>query len=308
MNSKVDLTVIIPVYNGGGYLQSTLESVVDNIAGLDVECVVVNDGSTDESAKVLEAFAERIRIVNQANSGESSAVNKGLELARGKYAMVVSADDPILTAEIFDGVVNFFENNPDVMAWYPDWRIIDQNGQATKIIRLNDYSFTELFAKNRVLAGPGTWFRIDQARYIGGRQTKWKYVGDFDFWLRLSIRGRLEHRPGVLSQWRQHPHSTSISKRGIDMAKERVEVIEEFINQNYSKLNPREINLARAHSYFLAARLGFFSREVEARNLLIKAIRTDCRVVLSFRPLEIVFLSLFPFSKQIWDLLSKHWK
>ena len=117
VNSKVDLTVIIPVYNGGDYLQLTLESVVNNMTGFLVECVVINDGSTDGSAKIIEAFSDRIRVVNQANSGESAAVNKGLELARGKYALVVSADDPILTAEIFDGVVNFFENNPDVMAW-----------------------------------------------------------------------------------------------------------------------------------------------------------------------------------------------
>ena len=308
MNAKVDLTVIIPVYNGGEYLQLTLDSVVENMAGLNVECVVVNDGSTDDSAKKIEAFSERIRIVNQPNSGESAAVNKGLDLARGKYALVVSADDPILSAEIFDGVVKFFENNPDIVAWYPDWRIIDENGLAIRINQLDDYSFTQLFAKNKVLAGPGTWFRVDQARHIGGRQTKWKYVGDFDFWLRLSINGRLEHRPGVLAQWRQHPQSTSISERGKDMARERIEVIADFIHQNHSKLDPKEITLAKAHSYFLAARLGFFSREVDARNLLFKAIRTDFRVVLSIRPLEMIFLSFFPFSKKIWDLLSKYWK
>jgi glycosyltransferase involved in cell wall biosynthesis len=308
VNSKVDLTVIIPVYNGGEYLQLTLDSVVENMAGLNVECVVVNDGSTDESAKKIAVFSEQIRIFNQPNSGESAAVNKGLDLARGKYALVVSADDPILSAEIFDGVVNFFENNPDVMAWYPDWRIIDENGRAIKINRLKDYSFTELFAKNKVLAGPGTWFRVDQARHIGGRQTKWKYVGDFDFWLRLSNNGRLEHRPGVLAQWRQHPQSTSISERGKDMARERIEVIAEFINQNHSKLDPKEITLAKAHSYFLAARLGFFSREIDARNLLFKAIRTDFRVALSIRPLEMLFLSFFPYSNKIWDLISKYWK
>lgn len=308
MNSKVDLTVIIPVYNGGDYLMSTLESVVKNMAGFHVECIVINDGSTDDSAKIIELFSDRIQIVNQPNSGESSAVNKGLELARGGYALVVSADDPILSSEVFDGVVNFFENNPDVTAWYPDWRTIDENGRTIRTNQLDNYSFTQLFAKNKVLAGPGTWFRVDQARRIGGRQTKWKYVGDFDFWLRLSMKGRLEHRPGVLAQWRHHPKSTSISERGQDMAKERIEVIAEFIAKNYSQLNPKEISLAKAHSYFLAARLGFFSREVDARNLLFKAIKTDFRVALSIRPLEMIFLSFFPFSRYLWDLLSRSWK
>ena len=305
MNSKVDLTVIIPVYNGGDYLQLTLESVVNNMTGFLVECVVINDGSTDGSAKIIEAFSDRIRVVNQANSGESAAVNKGLELARGKYALVVSADDPILTAEIFDGVVNFFENNPDVMAWYPDWRTIDKYGLAIRTNQLDDYSFTQLFAKNKVLAGPGTWFRVDQALQIGGRQTKWKYVGDFDFWLRLSINGRLEHRPGVLAQWRQHPKSTSISERGNDMARERIEVIREFIEQNYSQLDPKEISLAKAHSYFLAARLGFFSRDVDARNLFFDAMKTDFRVARSIRLREMIFLSFFPLSKYVWDLLCR---
>jgi glycosyltransferase involved in cell wall biosynthesis len=278
------------------------------MAGFHVECIVINDGSTDGSAKIIQAFSDRIRVVDQPNSGESAAVNKGLELARGKYALVVSADDPILTAEIFDGVENFFENNLDVTAWYPDWRTIDENGHTIRISQLDSYSFTELFAKNRVLAGPGTWFRVDQARRIGGRQTKWKYVGDFDFWLRLSMKGRFEHRPGVLAQWRQHPKSTSISERGKDMARERIEVIDEFVITNYSQLSPKEITLAKAHSYFLAARLGFFSREVDARNLFFNAIKTDFRVAFSIRPIEMIFLCFFPLSKYLWDFLSRSWK
>lgn len=307
MNS-VELSVVIPVYNGGEFLESTIESVLEMSLGHSVECIVIDDGSTDQTSIVIQSFGQKIRSFRQKNSGEGAAVNRGLEMAAGRYAMVVSADDPVATSALFEGVEDFFEQNSDVVAWYPDWNMIDARGNVLKQVLLPEFDFTDLFARNKVLPGPGTWFRVDHALSIGGRRTKWKYVGDYDFWLRLSQSGKLVHRKSVLAQWRRHEGSTSISDRGYFMAKERIEVIEDFIDQFKIHLDPGLISLSRAHANYLAARLGFFSRDVNSRKLFFDALRADIRVLGSAKPHEIIFMALFPLSKISVDAISRLWR
>ena len=305
MNSQVELSVVIPVYNGEDFIGSTIESVLSHSNGFNVECVVVDDGSFDRTPEILESFNGRVRVHRQSNAGESAAVNKGLQLALGHYIVVISADDPVLTSKLFEGVVQYFEANPRVVGWYPDWNVIDENGLVLRQNLLPEYEFKDLFSRNKVLPGPGTWFRTEAALAIGGRKTKWKYVGDYDFWLRLSQYGFLVHRSGVLAQWRKHARSTSISERGPQMAFERIQVIEEFIEEFEERIDPKMKSLARAHASYLAAKLGYFSRNVNSRKLIFDSLKHNFRIIFYAKPHEIIFMLTFPVSKKCLDLISR---
>ena len=305
MKSEVDFSIIIPVYNGGNYLATTIESVLLHSQGYSVECIVINDGSTDQTAEILKGFKNQVKVVTQVNGGESAAVNRGLKEASGEGVMVVSADDPLLTSQIFEGMRWRLEEEPNIVAWYPDWNVIDDLGLTKKRMSLPEYDFKDLFEKNIVLPGPGTWFRRSAALTIGGRNPRWRYVGDYDFWLRLSLVGEFEHRPQVLAQWRSHSGSTSISERGYRMAEERIAVIEEFILENAEKLSAFSTSLARANAHYLAARLGFFSPEVHARKLFLRSVQLNSKVVKSKRLHEIIFMLTFPVSKKLIDKIRK---
>lgn len=306
--NPVELSILIPVYNGEDFIGSTIDSVLEHSKGFNVECIVIDDGSNDNTPKIIQKYGQKIRAFHQLNMGESAAVNKGLELAHGEYAVVVSADDPVMTSDLFSGVVEFFDNNPAVVAWYPDWNVIDDSGATLKEMHLPEFDFEDLFARNIVLPGPGTWFRVKTALEIGGRRIRWRYVGDYDFWLRLSRYGELVHRPGQLAQWRKHLRSTSISERGPAMAQERVRVIEDFISEHKDTLDRKSKSLALAHANYLAARLGFFSSEVNSRRLFYKALSLDARVIKSINPYEAIFMLTFPFSKYLTDTLKKFLK
>lgn len=305
MKDDVHLSVVIPVYNGGPFIRETIESVLLYSRGFNVECIVVDDGSTDDTSQIIESFGDSIRTIRQKNMGEGSAVNVGLQASIGSYVLVVSADDPVFTSNLFNGVTDFFEQNPEVVAWYPDWNVIDEEGTVVRVSRLPEYEFLELFSHNRVLPGPGTWFRGVSAKEIGGRNPKWKYVGDYDFWLRLSRKGILRHRSEVLAQWRRHPHSTSISDRGLGMARERIAVIDEFVEENLQGLDAKEITLARANARYMAARLGYFSIAVNSRKLLMEALKIDLGVLRSIKLYELLFMLTFPLSKKIMDFLFR---
>lgn len=304
MSAVPKLTVVIPVYNGVPYIAATIESVIENSAGFDVECIVINDGSTDDTGMVIEEFRNKVKIITQPNRGESAAVNRGFAEACGEGILVVSADDPILTPAIFEGMSDRLEDEPTIVAWYPDWIVIDHAGNQLKTTILPAYDFRDLFEKNLVLPGPGAWFRRSSALSIGGRDTRWRYVGDYDFWLRLAMTGSFKHRPEILAQWRSHSGSTSISQRGDQMARERIEVIENFIEQHQDQLQRYSVSLARANSYYLAARLGFFSRQVNSRRFFITAIKLNLRVLKSAKIHEVLFMLTFPISKIVVDKIQ----
>jgi len=89
------LTVVVPAYNAEAYLARALDSVVG--FGSELEVLVVDDGSTDGTARLAQAYADRypeeVRLVSKPNGGHGSAINTGLEHARGAYLKVVDADD-----------------------------------------------------------------------------------------------------------------------------------------------------------------------------------------------------------------------
>jgi glycosyltransferase involved in cell wall biosynthesis len=97
------LSVVVPSYNAEDYLRRCLDSLVG--AGPDVEVLVIDDGSTDGTAALAQEYADRhpeIRVISKKNGGHGSAINTGLDHARGAYLKVVDADDwldrPALTA------------------------------------------------------------------------------------------------------------------------------------------------------------------------------------------------------------------
>ncbi|GET12936.1 hypothetical protein SN811_14360 [Ligilactobacillus agilis] len=94
---SVKISIIVPVYNVEGYLPACLESILAQTFS-DFEVILINDGSTDRSAKICREFAqkdERIRLVTQENKGQALTRNRGLDYAQGEYITFVDADDRV---------------------------------------------------------------------------------------------------------------------------------------------------------------------------------------------------------------------
>jgi glycosyltransferase involved in cell wall biosynthesis len=263
-------------------------------SSIDFEYIVLNDGSTDNTLELLNKYESRIRVIDKENSGESDSVSTGFKLATGDLLLVVSADDPLLTKELFTGVFEKFTEDANLMAIYPDWQMIDARGEVIKVIRVPDYSDELLIGRCVTLPGPGVIFRKSAAIKINGRNPKWTFVGDYDFWLRLSRLGEIRHRPGVLAQWRHHPSSTSVSKRGLKMALERILVIEEFLQNTPI---PKHIQrMALGNAYYMAARLVYFDKQIPAKQYLFNAFRYRSRWVEEAKLYEFFYIILLPVS------------
>ena len=120
------ISVIIPAYNCEQYIERCLESVLSqNGAALDV--IVVNDGSTDKTEKVLEKYKDKIRIKTTENKGSASARNTAIEMIEGDYVMFIDADDWIASNTVERLCEIIGETNADVVRFrymkvFPDGR------------------------------------------------------------------------------------------------------------------------------------------------------------------------------------------
>jgi glycosyltransferase involved in cell wall biosynthesis len=303
VNSKPKITIITTVFNGEDYLESTIESVLDCASEINFEYIVINDGSTDKTSNILNKYATEIKVINQENIGESASVTKGFKLANGELVMVLSADDPLFTREIFRNVFELFEKNENLVAVYPDWNLIDATGKILKKIQVPDYSDELLIGRFRTLPGPGVIIRKKAALTIGGRRSKWVYVGDYDFWLRLSRIGEIRHRPQVLAQWREHPNSTSVKRKNFAMASERIAVIEEFVEE--FKIDDKLKKMALGNAYYMAARLSYFDPKIPGRKWLMQALRYRIGIPEESKLSHLLFLIAFPISFKVTKLFRK---
>ena len=304
------LTIITPVYNGEKYVSETIESVINSSIDYPYEYLILDDGSNDSTPKILQSYKKNVKIFTHKNMGESATVNRGVEKALGKFILVINADDPLLTSDLINRACKVLIEDSSIVAVYPDWQIIGENGVTLKTKILPEYSDELLIGHCRCLPGPGTVFRQDKAVQVGGRSSDWKFVGDYDFWLRLSRVGRIVRLPGVLAQWRENSSSTSILQRNYKMAVERIKVVEKFLSENsISKDLSRK---ALGNSHYLAARLAFFDPEIKGRTLLARAFKlrrgwpeeTKLYVVLYLLLMPLSTIIFKPFSKKIIKLIS----
>lgn len=136
MNDLV--TIIVPVFNAERYLTKCIESIIHQ-KYKNIELIMINDGSTDESLKIMKQFAEkdsRIVIIDEKNKGVSHARNIGMDAAQGEYIMFVDADDYIDEKTVERLIYKAKSNNVDIVRF--NGYIEDRNSKYNPLGMIND--------------------------------------------------------------------------------------------------------------------------------------------------------------------------
>lgn len=289
-------TIITPVFNGADYIEETVVSVIAATKEIDVEYLVVDDGSTDNTRKLIEKYSAQLKYIYQENLGQAAAINKAIDLAKGVYTTIVNADDPLLTKKLFLESEKIMDREPQVVATYPDWNMIDSKGNIVETVFVKEFDPIELIGKFNCLIGPGGIFRTAVGKSINGWDPSYRFVPDYDFWLRLSEKGVFRHVPEIQATWRTHETSISISSRSEAMAKERIRVIDEFIFRNPE--TPASLKkMAIAHSHYRAAVLSYFDSKIDGRNLFKVSMRNYPKILVEKDFRVSLFILLLPVSR-----------
>ncbi|MBI3791333.1 MAG: glycosyltransferase family 2 protein [Gemmatimonadetes bacterium] len=212
------LSVIMPVYNGAAWVRDAVASVLAS-PGVELELVLVDDGSTDDSvarARAQAAGDPRLVVLPVPHGGVARARNAGLHAARGALVANLDSDDTTFP-ERFARQVAFLAAHPDHVAVGTRALIVDGEGRPQRIwgrhFTHEAIDAAHLAAQGTALGNPTAMFRRQSALDAGGYDDALAKVGeDLDFWLRLAEHGRLANLPDVLICYRVHGSNVSIGQ------------------------------------------------------------------------------------------------
>jgi len=209
------ISVIMPVYNGEKYLREAVDSILAQTF-TDFEFIIVDDGSTDATAQILDSYTDPriIRINNRQNVGLSTSLNNGIALAKGEYIARMDADD-ISLPERFEKQVAFLNCHLSIGVVGSAIQKINDLGEIIGIASLpTDPELMEwvlLFGSPFV--HPSVMMRTDVVINLGGYSTKYNAAQDYEFWGRFSKHTKLANLSECLLFYRIHTESISINSR-----------------------------------------------------------------------------------------------
>lgn len=205
MSEKIDISVVIPVYNAEALIRRCLDSILAQKGDCTLEVLLVDDGSTDDSVAVIESYHNpRFRVFRQQNAGPAKARNKGLQEAKGKYVCYLDADD-YWEDSFFEKTVNFLETHPACIAVTVGQKHLTVSGEHAAPACINQYK--EPTVINDFFGFWGRWMhvctgsimiRTDVAKQTGGQREDLRITEDLEFWALLATYGRFGFIPKIL--------------------------------------------------------------------------------------------------------------
>lgn len=211
-------TIVTPSFNKGDYIQRTIESVLRQRRDeLEIEYFVFDNFSSDNTPKILEKFSSLsdVNVIQQKDSGQFDAINQGWTKGTGEIFAWLNADDVYIETVLWD-VADFFNKNPDVMVIYGESVYLDDKDKVLKsVTNIRDYSRQHLLSHD-FITQPSTFIRRQVFEQVGPLTGKYRYVFDWDYWIRIAQKYDFVRVPFLISGYRitgTNLTSTGKSKR-----------------------------------------------------------------------------------------------
>jgi len=204
------VSIVTPSYNHGPYIEATIQSVI-NQDYPHLEYIVIDGGSQDNTVELLKRYADRLCWISEPDHGQADAINKGFRRARGEILAWLNSDDTYLPGAVRQ-VVEYFQKHPEVGMVYGAGQHIDVEGHV-----IAPYA-TELFDYQRLsercfICQPTVFFRADVFREVGPLDTTLRYCLDYEYWMRVAKRFRIDCLDATVATSRLHMETKTLSQR-----------------------------------------------------------------------------------------------
>lgn len=203
------VSVVIPCFNTGRFLAEAIESVFAQ-TWREHEVIVVDDGSTDDSARIAAAYTD-VRLVRQANAGVSAARNRGLAECRGEHLVFLDADDRLLPGALRLGV-DVSATRPECAFVHGFSRTIERDGTPLpgRVEPRSDSTYLTLLEGQGLVPPASAMFRRSAVEAVGGFDPRVSVVEDHDLYLRVARRFPFFCHNEVVCEYRVHDQNASL--------------------------------------------------------------------------------------------------
>ncbi len=270
------VSVVITCYKYAHYLPLAMDSVLRQ-THRNVEVIMVNDGSPDNTDEVMQRYLPDPRVVyiKQENAGQAVAKNNGIARATGEYIAFLDADDIWADDKLAKQLPLFA--NPEVGVVYCRVNYMDENGkphalQARELLEPKSGWIVEHLFKDNLIPFCAAVVRRECFAKVGVMDTSFRMGIDWDLWLRMSVRYQFAYVDEALLRYRVG-HSGQMSKNFLVREQDTMRIMRQFIDNHPGLLSPALIRWAMAYSY---CNRGYYFRGADAGKSLsfyLKAIR-----------------------------------
>jgi len=272
--------VVIATYNRARLLKETIESVLKQTFQ-DFELLVVDDGSTDDTEKVLKSYGDRLRYFRQENRGASAARNLGVHHARASWISIQDSDD-ICAPNHLKTLFGFIEKNPDCGMVFANGSYLDEPGQKGKTIIPREKSkrmaergveLADLFSTS-IVRLQAALLSKEALLSIGGLDETLRICMDLDLGFRFFMRFPIAYLDEVVFFYRRH--EGNIGRNQELRLVENLRVIEKLVQDFPSAqdiLGRQQIDRRKTYRYYRLAKSRWKAGEKDgARNALKQAV------------------------------------
>ena len=280
MTMVAKVSVIVPAYNISTYIAEALKSL-ERQSFKEFEVLIVDDGSTDNTAEVVKSFCQRdsrFRLLQKQNGGLASARNYGIRHAQGEYIALLDGDDIYQPDKLVTHVIQL-DRSREVGIVYSASRAIREDGKSTFMVLsgkpVKSDPLLALLCKNFIGHGSNAVFRRCIFDEIGGFDETLRSCEDIDFWLRIAATRRWSfyRLPQILCCYRVCPSGLSFNVQEMQRSHEKVI---EGAYKHSPKLVQAVLPTAYAYMYRYLARLSLTAGDGEkARHFINQALSSD---------------------------------